>query len=945
MYNFGKVIFPEGEYIGEVVNGKAHGYGRIKFNNGDLYMGEWSNNCMTGIGFKNSKNYYTLGQFYNGKRHGDCLTVYKRGLIEYDFYIGKYVDNLKCGMGAYYWQNEDCYYGNFNNDRLNGKGFISRFGGDSFFGGTYKDGKCIDDGIDFPKNKLPNGSTFYGDCNKYNFISGFGLLVSKQDKVRDLGYHNKLGPNMTISYNFKGVKIGGNRIRCNDAFSKYLTVGDWGTSLDSKNGKFDKIYKEGTMYSGNYQNGKKNGYGIYYDGSFTGLGSLYIGRFYNGKLVDGVEVGSDFLILGKGKFKDNSIVDGYKLYNTNELMSGSPTRSQYVDFPLFNGVLNGGVMKPSQVIHNVQKQVEYTAQDDYDDFEPKKYRYDGRNNPLLQKKEIVKEEPKDITGTLDDPEYKKKLEKYFAEKKRIDDHYQLINKIESLYITGDYSKTILQARPGKIDKNHEIPEFVTKIGAKSFYLNTQLETIVGSSTIECIDAEAFRNCTNLKEVDLSKTKIKKIDNKVFVGCKNLAILKLPECIEMVSFCNFKDCDKLKKIILPSGELSYEEFIKKYSKDKKISKYYYFDEFDYYRLGLPFNELQNSSGLFRLIEANTDTKEEIILPNNIELVCNNAFKTVNKYVKKIIPLCHKITFETNSLKGCKNLIELDLSETTITQMPKINFEDCKNLDILRLPNTIDLLSIENIFSEIPSLTKVYYKDKVLSSKTIKEEIKKLKNSDNYKLKVKLEEEKRQKEIESQYKWVKQKLCTSLSTTQYRHDKFLRGIDLSKCLADICECTFEGCTALEEVILPKRNIVIKSYAFKDCKKLRKIEFNLETPAQINASAFSGCCSLKEIKINTSLIADNAFDKCTSLENVHIVEASKKCIIEPKAFATCTNLKEFYAPSVKKIDSNTFAKCSKIRKIVVHKKCKLEKLYFSNVKKVNIIKNGKTKVLTIE
>ena len=47
-----KIIYNNAEYIGEVVNGKRHGKGKIIYNDGREYEGEWDNNLRTGTGTK-----------------------------------------------------------------------------------------------------------------------------------------------------------------------------------------------------------------------------------------------------------------------------------------------------------------------------------------------------------------------------------------------------------------------------------------------------------------------------------------------------------------------------------------------------------------------------------------------------------------------------------------------------------------------------------------------------------------------------------------------------------------------------------------------------------------------------------------------------------------------------------------------------------------------------
>ena len=113
-------------------------------------------------------------------------------------------------------------------------------------------------------------------------------------------------------------------------------------------------------------------------------------------------------------------------------------------------------------------------------------------------------------------------------------------------------------------------------------------------------------------------------------------------------------------------------------------------------------------------------------------------------------------------------------------------------------------------------------------------------------------------------------------------------------------FEG-TDVERVILPDSVITIKYGAFKNCKKLRKIELP-ETLTDIEAEAFLDCENLLSVKIpdNIKIIKESTFSGNSSLNTVvlgkNIVE------IGEKAFAWCINLTEIDLPE--KLSTLNFA-----------------------------------------
>ena len=69
---FGRIIYDNGqEYIGEFKNGDPHGYGKTLYSNGHVYLGEYNNGTKHGYGvykWKNGNMFY--GKFKNGKEDG-----------------------------------------------------------------------------------------------------------------------------------------------------------------------------------------------------------------------------------------------------------------------------------------------------------------------------------------------------------------------------------------------------------------------------------------------------------------------------------------------------------------------------------------------------------------------------------------------------------------------------------------------------------------------------------------------------------------------------------------------------------------------------------------------------------------------------------------------------------------------------------------------------------
>lgn len=84
------------QYIGQVKNGNANGFGIGFFESGSVYKGFWKDNM----------------------RHGKGVFTWKDG----ERYEGDYVEDKREGEGDYYWKNGEFYKGQWRDDKRNGAG-------------------------------------------------------------------------------------------------------------------------------------------------------------------------------------------------------------------------------------------------------------------------------------------------------------------------------------------------------------------------------------------------------------------------------------------------------------------------------------------------------------------------------------------------------------------------------------------------------------------------------------------------------------------------------------------------------------------------------------------------------------------------------------------------------------------------------------------------------
>jgi hypothetical protein len=140
-HGFGRVVLQGGEeYAGEFQHGRRHGHGTAVWPDGLKYVGQWQNNAATGLGclswpsgclyvgevrrgcrhgmgvFRSGDCKY-VGHWHEGRRHGWGAHITK----EYT-YSGQWVDGHRHGWGSCEFASLNRYAGEWEADRIHGRG-------------------------------------------------------------------------------------------------------------------------------------------------------------------------------------------------------------------------------------------------------------------------------------------------------------------------------------------------------------------------------------------------------------------------------------------------------------------------------------------------------------------------------------------------------------------------------------------------------------------------------------------------------------------------------------------------------------------------------------------------------------------------------------------------------------------------------------------------------
>ncbi len=179
---FGKVIFENGDiYEGNWVNGKKEGKGTFTYTNIGIYTGQYANDVRSGKGkfsFLNGDIYE--GSWVDDKIQGQGTYTFKSG----ETYIGQYANGKKNGKGKETLVNGGIYEGDFVNDYREGQG-IFRFIDGAVYSGQFVNGRRNGYGKLYTKSTNTTQEGIWKDDVLVNYTSAIDSASVKNGKLED----------------------------------------------------------------------------------------------------------------------------------------------------------------------------------------------------------------------------------------------------------------------------------------------------------------------------------------------------------------------------------------------------------------------------------------------------------------------------------------------------------------------------------------------------------------------------------------------------------------------------------------------------------------------------------------------------------------------------------------------------------------------------------------
>lgn len=458
----------------------------------------------------------------------------------------------------------------------------------------------------------------------------------------------------------------------------------------------------------------------------------------------------------------------------------------------------------------------------------------------------------------------------------------------------DSTQTATLYRYGKKGDTAIIPETV-EYGGKSYQV-----VAIAAPDYSRVFYDTYEN---IKHVSLPKT-LRIVGNGAFESCHNLQKINLPETVDSIGGDAFYYCTSLKSITIPSkvkvlgtrsiSQCSNLEEINLSEGLVTILKEALANNNKLIRLNIPSTvtyigdyALYASSSLYML---KVNAKSNPTLGQNVFSSCGNLhiiyvpegcasnYRNAEIWKNYVIApgngLALDINLTTPGELGNEILkLTENLSDVNILKIKgKLNDDDIYNIQN-RMPNLIEIDLSEVDMENLPS--RMFHYREAIRRIVLPNNLQAIGDG------------------AMQYCHMLESIIipegvTSIGNSAFYECSSLTNVQLPAGLSYLQSGCFEYCKSLESITLPDNLVSIWNAAFYGCNKLKNIHLSKQLTT-IGGNAFSGCNSLVSIELPNTLqvIEGSAFDYCTSLEKITIPESVTR--IE-SAFYHCDNLKEF-------------------------------------------------------
>lgn len=459
------------------------------------------------------------------------------------------------------------------------------------------------------------------------------------------------------------------------------------------------------------------------------------------------------------------------------------------------------------------------------------------------------------------------------------------------------------------------------IGSYAFQEFDNLQEIKFPSSLETIGNNAFESCNQLRDIDLSHTKIATIESQTFRYC-SLETVKLPSSLKKIASYAFAS-NNLRDINLSNVEVIEERAFESCSNLQEI------DLSSVTSVGLSaFTNnvtVTINSTTPASIKANsfTDNTKFIVTTdaynafctapiwsnwaNNISMynVDANGVKWIYRYLKDSNSMCVTSASNYGTEVTVPSSVLFNGANVPVTQLESAF--TAANISSVTLPSTLTTLgryafSRSKITSiAIPtSVTSIGYGAfqgcRNLGDVTFAEESD-LQTIGSYAF----------YDCDSLTSIEFPTSLTALESAAFNNCDNITSIDLSETsITKVDSAAFSYCVGLNEILLPTTITEIKDYAFYNCDRIQLVDLSSTNVKGIGNEAFRDCERLNSIIFPVTLetIGRSAFSSCQQLSSIDLSN-TQLTTINDGAFNCCYYLNTVSLPSsLKKIGVGAFS-----------------------------------------
>ena len=412
-----------------------------------------------------------------------------------------------------------------------------------------------------------------------------------------------------------------------------------------------------------------------------------------------------------------------------------------------------------------------------------------------------------------------------------------------------------------------IPADVTKIKANVLGRYYKINKIVIPESVTSIEDQAFSGCSGLSVIEVdpnnqyycSEDGILYNKNKTEIICypsaKNGEQFVIPDSVTNIRGGAFYGCNSLIKVVIPDGVTT-------------IGDYAFYGCSNLTEIEIPSSVKNIGDKAFYGCESIVS----VVIPNSVTGIGEGAFEECNSLESITIPFIGESRYATTNThfgyifgaysdSSNSNFVPDSLHTVMITDCVKIAsyaFYGCNMLTDITIPDSVTSIgkyafekcsSLENF--TVPAFAVSYLPRENLVNVVITS-------------------------------------GEAIEANAFKGSNRLISITIADSVVDIGNQAFEGCTSIENAVIPA---MIISYIPKD---------NLETVVitsgeEIPAYAFENCSSLTSIVISDSVtsIGYRAFYNCSGLTNIEIPASVTS--IGSSAFEGCSNLLSVYITDI--------------------------------------------------